>query len=214
MPYGDPVLGPSAAHMALLPTEAPPKRHNSHNIRNVATVGSCLFALDSARRYETRIPSFRTYQAEVDEAKKDRIALSIYGKTGKLLGRWKCADDWLLMLIVAPLLENKGKPQAMNLLRFTLQSLPVRAEGAAPKNAGTYQDPLTPGWGVIAQRIGKPLQISQFYLDISPIDQSDPSIYQLGIVYQRDATYVDATLLLLPRNSHVPAENSNSTASI
>ena len=36
----------------------------------------------------------------MDEAKKDRIALSIYGKTGKLLGRWKCADDWLLMLIV------------------------------------------------------------------------------------------------------------------
>jgi hypothetical protein len=56
------------------------------------------------------------------------------------------------------LLENKGKPQAMNLLRFTLQSLPVRAEGAAPKNAGTYQDPLTPGWGVIAQRIGKPFE--------------------------------------------------------
>jgi hypothetical protein len=102
------------------------------------------------------------------------------GRLGSSLERWKCANDWLLMLNVycagrvpgpwgthrfkvAPLLENKAKPQAMmNLLQFRFQSLPVQGEGAAPDNAGTYQGPLTPGWGVIAQRIGKPFRNEKF----------------------------------------------------
>lgn len=182
MPYGGPVLGPSAAHMALLPfgTSAAYPRHprletktapeqapNAITAVTFATLQRLAVAhLHWTLREDTRraFLLFATYQAEVDEAKKDRIALSIYGKTGKLLGRWKCADDWLLMLIaycaarvrdreeligfkVAPLLENKGKPQAMNLLSVHTSEPSYSGEGAAPENAGTYQGPLTPGWG-------------------------------------------------------------------
>jgi hypothetical protein len=126
----------------------------------------------------------------VGEAKKDRIALSIYGKAGKLLGRWKCADDWLLMLIVycAGRVRDRGElipvdsrwhPWGKTRASHSHEPASVHTsepscsgEGAAPKNAGTYQDPLTPGWGVTAQRIGKPFErkSSRSYIIILDIE--------------------------------------------